>query len=59
LNSWLVGYKLGDTQLTADNLTDVNTWANIIARNIERADKNNMAIIAASDELSNQIDSLA
>lgn len=59
LNSWLIGNKLGDTQLTADNLADVNKWANIIARNIERADKNNMAIAAASDELNNQIDSLS
>ena len=30
-----------------------------MARNIERADKNNMAIVAAGDELNNQIESLS
>lgn len=59
LNSRLVGNKLGDVQLTADNLADINKWANLIARNIERADKNNMAIVAAGDELNNQIESLS
>jgi len=53
LNSWLTGNKLGKTQLTADNLADVNRWANIIARNIERGDKDNMFLMGASAELSN------
>jgi len=59
LNSWLTGNKLDDKQLTADDLQSVNKWANIIARNIERGDKDNMFLMGASAELSGQIDALA
>lgn len=59
LNSWLTGNKLGDVQLTADNLPEVNRWVNIIARDIERADQDNMAIIGAGAELNEQINALA
>jgi len=59
LDGYLKGNVLEGKQLTSDNLADINRWANIIARNIERADKDNMAIAAASDELAEDIDSLA
>lgn len=59
LDGYLKGNMLEGNPLTSDNLAEVNRWANIIARNIERADKDNMAIAAASDELAEDIDSLA
>ena len=59
LNDQLAGNMLDDKQLTADNLAEVNRWANIIARNIERADKDNPAVVAASDELAEEIESLS
>lgn len=59
LDGYLKGNVSEGKQLTSDNLADINRWANIIARNIERADKDNMAIAAASDELAEDIDSLA
>ena len=59
LNTWLSGQKLNDNQLTADNLADINKWANIVARDIERADQDNMFLMGASAELSGQIDALA
>lgn len=59
LNGWLVGNKLADKQLTSDDLAEVKEWLEIVARNIERADKDNMSIVAASENLTNQINSLA
>ena len=59
LNSWLTGNKLGDKQLSADNLADVEEFARIIARDIERGDKDNMFLQGASAELTNRINSLA
>jgi hypothetical protein len=59
LNSWLTGNMLNGKQLTADNISDINTWVSIIKRNIERADKDNPSLVEASAELTDQINSLA
>lgn len=59
LNSYLKGNKLGGKQLTADNIQDINTFISIVARNIERADQDNMAIMGASAELTGQINALS
>jgi hypothetical protein len=59
LNSWLTGNMLSGKQLTADNISDINTWVSIIKRDIERADKDNPYLQGASAELTDQINSLA
>jgi hypothetical protein len=46
-------------QLTADNLTMVKEWSDIIKLEIERADTDNMNLMGASAELTGQIESLA
>ena len=59
LNTWLTGNKIEGRQLTVDNLEDIDNWTKTIARNIERADKDNMFLMGASAELSGQIESLS
>lgn len=59
LDTYLNGNKLGDKQLTSENLDEVNTFIDIAERNIERADKNNEALAAASSELIGEVNSLS
>lgn len=59
LNSWLTGNQLRGKQLIADNISEIEELAGIIARNIERGDKDNMFLQGASAELTDQINALS
>ena len=45
LNSWLTGNMLNGKQLTADDVSDIDTWIHTIARDIERADQDNSYLV--------------